>query len=121
MVSYRPRSDARYVGSPSALRFHSPKRLGVRFVNQSINQPLSCQSHHMIAILVRLVTRIRTNSVTQTRPVSRAWFSPLSARRSGDVSDRARRRFVSSRFIHFMYNLRFDSLRGGLFCRRTKT
>eukprot|EP00962_Isochrysis_galbana_P024932 scaffold7684_cov119-Isochrysis_galbana.AAC.13 len=23
--------------------------------------------------------------------------------------DRARRRFVSSRFIHFMYNLRFDS------------
>eukprot|EP00962_Isochrysis_galbana_P024806 scaffold7626_cov134-Isochrysis_galbana.AAC.2 len=32
-----------------------------------------------------------------------------SARRPRDVRDRARRRFVSSRFIHFMYNLRFDT------------
>eukprot|EP00962_Isochrysis_galbana_P034148 scaffold11516_cov125-Isochrysis_galbana.AAC.3 len=33
-----------------------------------------------------------------------------SARRPRDVCDRARRRFVSSRFIHFMYNLRFDTV-----------
>eukprot|EP00962_Isochrysis_galbana_P004920 scaffold1354_cov111-Isochrysis_galbana.AAC.6 len=31
-----------------------------------------------------------------------------SARHPRDVCDRARRRFVSSRFIRFMYNLRFD-------------
>eukprot|EP00962_Isochrysis_galbana_P027083 scaffold8475_cov124-Isochrysis_galbana.AAC.4 len=32
------------------------------------------------------------------------------ARHSRDVRDRARRRFVSLRFIQFMYNLRFDML-----------
>eukprot|EP00962_Isochrysis_galbana_P013579 scaffold3852_cov129-Isochrysis_galbana.AAC.4 len=63
-----------------------------------------------LAILVRLVIRIRTNSVSQTRPVSRAWFSPSSKSKPRDVSNRARRRFVSSRFIQFMYNLRFDRL-----------
>eukprot|EP00962_Isochrysis_galbana_P020733 scaffold6068_cov119-Isochrysis_galbana.AAC.17 len=35
-----------------------------------------------------------------------------SARHSGDVCDRARCRFVSSRFIQFMYNLRFDNTLG---------
>eukprot|EP00962_Isochrysis_galbana_P001228 scaffold309_cov136-Isochrysis_galbana.AAC.5 len=30
----------------------------------------------MLAIIVRLVNRIRKLSVTQPRPVSRAWFSP---------------------------------------------
>eukprot|EP00962_Isochrysis_galbana_P043865 scaffold16844_cov119-Isochrysis_galbana.AAC.5 len=40
MVSYRPRSDARYVGSPSAIRFYSPKRPGAT-LSQSVNQSTS--------------------------------------------------------------------------------
>eukprot|EP00962_Isochrysis_galbana_P038448 scaffold13644_cov117-Isochrysis_galbana.AAC.7 len=81
IVSYRPRSDVRYVGSPSALRFYSPKRLELRFVKlcQSINQSISVMSISSYASsdpIVRLVNRLRTNSVTHTRPVSRAWFSP---------------------------------------------
>eukprot|EP00962_Isochrysis_galbana_P021490 scaffold6339_cov112-Isochrysis_galbana.AAC.7 len=37
-----------------------------------------------------------------------AWFSPSSKR---CFCDRARRRFVSSRFIQFMFNLRFDKFK----------
>eukprot|EP00962_Isochrysis_galbana_P047034 scaffold19113_cov98-Isochrysis_galbana.AAC.6 len=47
MVSYRPRSDARYVGSPSALRFSFlfPKRLGATpTLCQSVNQSTSLMS-----------------------------------------------------------------------------
>eukprot|EP00962_Isochrysis_galbana_P012470 scaffold3540_cov147-Isochrysis_galbana.AAC.2 len=33
-----------------------------------------------------------------------------SARSSRDVRDRARRRFVSLRFVQFRYNLRFDTV-----------
>jgi len=108
MVSYRPRSGDRYVGSPSALRFYSPKRHELRFVNQSINQSLSCQSRHILAIIVHsaaLVNRFRTNSVTQSRPVSRAWFSPSPKRCSRPCTPPVR---LFSVFIHFMYNLRFD-------------
>eukprot|EP00962_Isochrysis_galbana_P039971 scaffold14440_cov143-Isochrysis_galbana.AAC.1 len=61
----------------------------------------------MLAILARQVTRIRAKSLSPSRPFNRAWFSPLSMRCSRPCT-RARRRFVSSRFIHFVYNLRFD-------------
>eukprot|EP00962_Isochrysis_galbana_P038556 scaffold13700_cov136-Isochrysis_galbana.AAC.7 len=69
----------------------------------------------MLAILARRVARIRTNSVRiqlefslsdksrqsgMVQPVVNEMFATVHA---------ARRRFVSSRFIHFMYNLRFDS------------
>eukprot|EP00962_Isochrysis_galbana_P030098 scaffold9728_cov132-Isochrysis_galbana.AAC.5 len=52
---------------------------------------------------------------TARHPVSRAWFT----RRSRDASDRARRRFVSSRFIQFMYNLRFDTVLSEPAAKRT--
>eukprot|EP00962_Isochrysis_galbana_P013561 scaffold3840_cov159-Isochrysis_galbana.AAC.2 len=55
-----------------------PSVLELRLVNQSINQPQSCQSLHMLAIIARQVTRIRAKSFSPTRPVSRAWFSPSS-------------------------------------------
>eukprot|EP00962_Isochrysis_galbana_P045175 scaffold17712_cov111-Isochrysis_galbana.AAC.8 len=45
-LSYRPRSDDRYVGAPSALRLYSPKRLELRFVYQlPINQSISVMSN----------------------------------------------------------------------------
>eukprot|EP00962_Isochrysis_galbana_P007843 scaffold2129_cov107-Isochrysis_galbana.AAC.5 len=42
-----------------------------------------------------------------------------SARRPRDVCNRARCRFVSSRFIQFMYNLRFDRLATSSHVQRT--
>eukprot|EP00962_Isochrysis_galbana_P020186 scaffold5892_cov112-Isochrysis_galbana.AAC.1 len=58
---------------------------------------------------VPLAARLRAAAlVTVARPESRP--SGPTPRRPRDVSDRARRRFVSSRFIRFMYNLRFDKL-----------
>eukprot|EP00962_Isochrysis_galbana_P026863 scaffold8378_cov113-Isochrysis_galbana.AAC.7 len=75
IVSYRPRSDDRYVGAPSALRSYSPKRLELRFVYQlSINPSLSVihvnQSRHILAIIVRLVNRSRKISFSPPRPVT---------------------------------------------------
>eukprot|EP00962_Isochrysis_galbana_P049462 scaffold20951_cov130-Isochrysis_galbana.AAC.1 len=65
------RSDDRYVdvGAPSALRLYSPKRLELRFVNQPINQSHSCQSRHILAIIVRLVaSQPRSQDFTQSTP-----------------------------------------------------
>eukprot|EP00962_Isochrysis_galbana_P058796 scaffold32037_cov114-Isochrysis_galbana.AAC.1 len=77
---YRPRSDARYEGSRRPFVSIPPSVLELRLVNQSINQSLSCQSQHMLAILARQVPRIRANSLSPTRHPHRAWFSPLSMR-----------------------------------------
>eukprot|EP00962_Isochrysis_galbana_P019092 scaffold5554_cov130-Isochrysis_galbana.AAC.2 len=56
---------------------------------------------YMLAILVRLANRSRNISLSQPRPVSRAWFSPC---RSRDVRNRAaRRRFVSLRFVYLVH------------------
>eukprot|EP00962_Isochrysis_galbana_P000606 scaffold175_cov150-Isochrysis_galbana.AAC.6 len=72
--------DARYEGSRRPFVSIPPSVLELRLVNQSINQSHSCQSLHMLAIIARQVTRIRANSFSPTRPVSRAWFSPSSMR-----------------------------------------
>eukprot|EP00962_Isochrysis_galbana_P049584 scaffold21076_cov132-Isochrysis_galbana.AAC.2 len=80
IVSYRPRSDARYEGSRRPFVSIPPSVLELRLVNQSINQSLSCQSQHMLAILARQVPRIRAKSLSPTRHLNRAWFSPLSMR-----------------------------------------
>eukprot|EP00962_Isochrysis_galbana_P031147 scaffold10136_cov126-Isochrysis_galbana.AAC.6 len=74
------RSDARYEGSRRPFVSIPPSVLELRLVNQSINQSLSCQSLHMLAILARQVPRIRAKSLSPTRPFNRAWFSPLSMR-----------------------------------------
>eukprot|EP00962_Isochrysis_galbana_P042699 scaffold16045_cov110-Isochrysis_galbana.AAC.9 len=86
-----------------------PKRLELRFVYQSINQSHSCQSLHILAILVRLVNRSRNISLSQPCPVSRAWFSPSFKRCTRPCTPPVRLS-SSLRFIQFMYNLRFDRL-----------
>eukprot|EP00962_Isochrysis_galbana_P026571 scaffold8248_cov118-Isochrysis_galbana.AAC.4 len=116
------------------LRFDTIFPLSVselRFVNQSISQSinLSCQSLRMLAILVRLVTRIpafvRISSVNndimtvnpvpsvgQPRPVSRAWFSPSSMRCLRPCTPPVRLFSVYS--LHVQPSIRHHSAFGGI-------
>eukprot|EP00962_Isochrysis_galbana_P016300 scaffold4659_cov125-Isochrysis_galbana.AAC.5 len=100
-LNYRPRSDDRYVGAPSALRLYSPKRFELRFVYQSIN-PSQSLIDHLVRLV--LVNRIRKISVTQhSTPSRQSAVGHGSARRSRDVCDRARHRFVSLSSVYSVH------------------